>query len=322
MKKFLLKLLLLLALIALPLFALGTYYNHISPVSYEMGSSPEAMPEQIDLAVVGSSHAMYGMKLEQYSENFFSFAMPGQTPQYDWRMLREYEDHIADGATILMDVSYMSPFWTEPESEFLEKQTRYYRVLSKENIVDYDFKDALRVRLNQAIPASRILYTDLAALIGTIQEKGFRTAEVQAEEVPAETVEPTAVWFQDIPHQQDVLRKKHQGLITPVFPDMNPPMQLAYEGMAAMAKEHNWRLIAVTTPFTESYNDIYDQEFFRVFYDYTDQLFTSQGIEYWDYSHDPEFLNAHGYFVDLDHLSPAGAAHFSEILARRLQLIP
>ena len=87
-----------------------------------------------------------------------------------------------------------------------------------------------------------------------------------------------------------------------------------------MAQAHNWRVIAVTTPFSQSYSDIYDQEFFRVFYDHIQTLFLDQGIEYWDFSHDPEFLNSHDYFVDLDHLSPAGAERFSAILAEKLGL--
>ena len=316
MKQFLIKFFCFLAVLALILLGLGAWYNHLSPVSHEMASDLEHMPESIDLAVVGSSHAMYGIKLAPYSENYFSFAMPGQTPRYDARMLKQFEDRIADGATVILDVSYMSPFWTEPDHEFLEKQTRYYRVLSKENIVDYDAKEAFRIRLTDSLPAARILYTDISTLLNA-----FMTAKPEpAEENPVPQDADIPGWWDDIPHQQDVLRKKHQGLITPVFPDMNPAMQKGYEEILAMAQAHNWRVIAVTTPFSQSYSDIYDQEFFRVFYDHIQTLFLDQGIEYWDFSHDPEFLNSHDYFVDLDHLSPAGAERFSAILAEKLGL--
>ena len=261
MKRFVLKFLLFLILLALPLWALGSWYNALSPISDEMESSVEDMPRQIDLAVIGSSHAMYGMKMGPYSENYFSFSMPGQTPQYDARMLLQYQDHIADGATVLMDVSYMSPFWTEPESEFLEKQTRYYRVLSKENMVDYDAGEAFRIHLNQAIPATRIFYTDIHSLLNTLKSARPEPVSVKEDLAPP-------AWYEDIPHQQDVLRKKHQGLITPVFPDMNPAMQKGYEQIIRLAQQHNWRLIAVTTPFSQSYNELYDEAFFDVFYDH------------------------------------------------------
>lgn len=53
-------------------------------------------------------------------------------------MLRQYGDRLADGAVVVMTVSYLSPFWNDTPEQFQAKQERYYRVLDPWNIVGVD----------------------------------------------------------------------------------------------------------------------------------------------------------------------------------------
>ena len=313
MKKFLVKFLCFLLLLAIPFGIVGCWYHALSPISDELRIPLKDMPETIDLAVIGSSHALYGVDLSAYSENYFNFSLAGQTPRYDLQMLKEFEDRMAEGATVIMTVSYMSPFWTEPESQFLEKQTRYYRLLSPENILHYDAKEAFRVKLTQYIPASRIFFTDASTVLQTIA-KSFHKAQEPSH------ASPGTPWYENIDHQTEVLEKKHMELIEPWFPEMNPDVAQAYEGIFALAEKHDWNLIAVTTPFTDVYNDIFDDDFYEVFYGHVDRMLSAHDVPYWDYSRDPQFTHELDLFSDLDHLSAEGSRRFSQILADRLSL--
>lgn len=368
MKQFLTRLLCFLIILGTLLLLIGNRYHKASPIAQELQVPLEAMPQSIDLAVVGSSHALFGMDLSAYTENYFNFSMAGQTPQYDYAMLKQYEGRIADGATVLMSVSYISPFWTDSQDRFLEKQTRYYRILDRENMVDYDWAEAFRVALTTAIPQTRIFFTDFSNLIHALKsyspsdegtapvvhipaealslpEEPDIVTDATAEATPSleQDLDPDArarkytdpkgkvhtciysndpSWFDDLDHYVNLIRREHMSIVEPSYPGMNPDMLEAYENICALAQKHNWRLIAVTVPFTRPYNDMFDAEFYEIFYDYMDQLTKKHGIEYWDYSHDLRFVDSPDYFEDLDHLIYDGKRLFSALLAQRLGLNP
>ena len=142
MKRFLVKCLLL-ALIVGGILHLGglayqrtTAYENLERNDNTQGFS--RMPEQIDLAVLGPSHGMEDFLVFPEGRTAFNFALSSQTAQYDWMMLRQYGDRLADGAVVVMTVSYLSPFWNDTPEQFQAKQERYYRVLDPWNIVDVD----------------------------------------------------------------------------------------------------------------------------------------------------------------------------------------
>ena len=118
MKRFLVKCLLL-ALIVGGILHLGglayqrtTAYENLERNDNTQGFS--RMPEQIDLAVLGPSHGMEDFLVFPEGRTAFNFALSSQTAQYDWMMLRQYGDRLADGAVVAMTVSYLSPFWNDP----------------------------------------------------------------------------------------------------------------------------------------------------------------------------------------------------------------
>ena len=45
-----------------------------------------------------------------------------------------------------------------------------------------------------------------------------------------------------------------------------------------------------------------------------DRICKDEAVEYYDYSHDERFIDRDDYFRNSDHLSPKGAAAFTEIV--------
>lgn len=75
------------------------------------------MPERIAFAVFGPSHGRDAFQKEDYGEGFFNFSMSSQTPQYDWMQLREFQDCLAPGATVVLE--RWSPLLTTECGEIL-----------------------------------------------------------------------------------------------------------------------------------------------------------------------------------------------------------
>lgn len=142
MRKFLRNCTALLLAVAALLWLGGTAYRQTTAYrNLERTEETEKyreMPERIAFAVFGPSHGRDAFQKEDYGEGFFNFSMSSQTPQYDWMQLREFQDRLAPGATVVLTVSYLSPFWTDSAESFGSKQERYYRILHPENIVDCD----------------------------------------------------------------------------------------------------------------------------------------------------------------------------------------
>lgn len=140
MKKLLFKCALLALLVGAVLYGGGAAYKQTNAYrNLERTEETEKfyeLPDQVDIAVVGPSHGRDAFHYPPEGMVLFNFSMSSQTPQYDLAMLRQFQDRIRPGGLIILTVSYLSPYWTDTEKQFQDKQPRYYRVLSPENIVD------------------------------------------------------------------------------------------------------------------------------------------------------------------------------------------
>lgn len=151
MKRFLCRCAALFLVVAALLWVGGLAYKHTTTYKNldrtEETEKYHAMPDGITFAVFGASHGRDAFQAADYpDETFFNFSMSSQTPLYDLMQLRQFRGHLTPGATVVVTVSYMSPFWTESEDSFSDKQERYYRILSPQNIVDCDVGHWVLVR--------------------------------------------------------------------------------------------------------------------------------------------------------------------------------
>lgn len=179
MKRLLLKCTLLVLLVGALLSVGGVAYKRANVYrNLERTEETEkfhALPDQVDIAVVGSSHGRDAFHYPPEGKVMFNFSMSSQTPQYDLAMLRQFQDHIRPGGLVILTVSYTSPYWTDTEDGFQSKQPRYYRVLSAKNIVDVDLG---RYWLGRLSPLLTLEPKDLVSaflvrpeLIGTSDER-------------------------------------------------------------------------------------------------------------------------------------------------------
>ena len=76
--------------------------------------------------------------------------------------------------------------------------------------------------------------------------------------------------------------------------------------------------VLITTPFTVYYNQYVSDQFLYDFYTTINEIAVTQGVSYYDYSHDERFETNLQYFGDADHLNPKGAIYFTNLLLEEI----
>lgn len=302
MKRFILKCALLAAIVIVSLYSASAVYVHsnafrvLESAEQEWTDSYHDMPEQINVAVFGSSHAHLGFRSAPEGKSFFNFALSAQTPLYDYMQMRQFAGHIVPGALVVLTVSYPSPYWPEHERNFERLQNRYYRILSPENIIEYD-------------PLVDFLHHHFALIaedLTTVFKSIFRPTAITSSQDVTKKLDPDT-----LPQQADRIISNHwYEYIAPVFPETNPTMMDAYRQMLTMCQENGWQAVLVTPPYLKEYNDCFPEDFFPVFYNEVDDLCQQFDVPYLDYSHDETYYGCYELYRDIDHLDLDGAALF------------
>lgn len=286
------------------LWLAGAVYRHSAVyrnTEINEGTLPyHEMPEAVSFAVFGPSHGREDFLAADYGDGFFNFALSSQTPQYDLMMMREYQERIEPGATVVLTVSYLSPFWTDSSAEFEKKQGKYYRLLDPQNIVECSVG---RWVLSRFSP----LTTDFPAVVTTLLHPEIKT-------VPDEVRRAECMEEERLDEERLRIRESHVTTIEPAMPDGNPVMLDAYRKILAMCAENGWNAVLVTPPYPEDYNDCFSEEILGRFRALTEGLSAECGVEWLDYSTNAEFAKRLDYYMDIDHLNAAGAGRFSEIV--------
>ena len=257
------------------------------------------MPEEVTFAAFGSSHGRDAFQAADYGEGFFYFSMSSQTPQYDWMQMRQFADRIHPGATVVLTVSYSSPFWTDTKETFESKQRRYYRILSPENIVDCDLG---RWYLGRFSP---LLITEssgvLEAFLNPPELRDETNALYGAQRLKNE----------DLESDERRIQAYHLPAIEPAMPDGNPVMLDAFREMLEMCRQRGWNAVLVTPPYPEVYTNCFSNEILERFREMTIGISREFGVPWLDYSRDAEFTENFSYFKNIDHLNLAGASAFA-----------
>lgn len=303
MRKLLLKCVLLLVLTGSLLYAGGAAYRQTNTYrNLERTEETEkyhTMPDTIDIAVFGASHGRDAFRYPPDGSAFFNFSMSSQTPQYDLMQLREYQGLLQPGALVILTVSYPSLFWTDSEKTFFNKQPRYYRILSPENIIEVDLSQYWLQRF------SPLLTEDLSSV----------AAAFLHDEELRPTADETAGYHQTSaedmgPEQARILEDHWENCISGAFPNVNPVMWDAFCEILSMCRNNGWQAVLVTPPYLSEYNACFSDEFYSVFYGQVHALAFEFDVPYLDYSHTPAYAAQYPLFRNIDHLNLNGAARF------------
>lgn len=261
--------------------------------------------KDIQIANVGSSHGAYGFDYTKFTEqgySCFNFGNTSQSYNYDYALLKEYGNNILPGSVLFIPVSYFSfndEVINETEREALS--TRYYRILSPENIPDYDpYVDLVTYRL-PILSAGK----DITKLFS----KWF--PGLPGLSIIAHAAEDAGINVEEFAARASDRYSRHFDNKEEYF--MPERIEELYD-IIAYCREHDITPVLITTPFSGYYYDRVSAEFLEEFRSTVAAIASDTGVNYYDYSHDERFRDHLSLFSDADHLNEDGVRYFMEIL--------
>ncbi len=130
MKKFLAKVAIFFAIVISIVLVINQIYISLDKNDSDGTKKFNNVSNNIQICNFGSSHGVYSFDYEDVDDEYvcFNFALSSQRLSYDYRIFDNYKDNIAEGAVVIIPVSYFALFG-EPEEEeenFESRNVRYY----------------------------------------------------------------------------------------------------------------------------------------------------------------------------------------------------
>lgn len=266
------------------------------------------VPSNIEICNLGSSHGKWGFNYSGYETQYdcFNFGLGSQSLSYDYLLLQNYEEHLSKGCTVYIVISYFSLFGKDEsvDNTFESKNKRYYKILPRDMIKNYDIK------------------TDFFVNYFPVLAEGENIIEFIHQEPVSETVRLWDRCFSKNEAEEQALQRYMEHIVDDKFDRngeriVNRNEKEALKSMITFCLKNGTKPFLVTTPYTYEYTKTIeesDPEFFMDFYGVIDGIIKDTGVSYYDYARDERFLNDYNLFMDLDHLNRAGALKFTDIL--------
>jgi hypothetical protein len=306
MKRFLGKFALLAALCATLLLIVSPFYLMLLNTDYqrdqELTLKFKYMPEKIDVACFGSSHAGNAFQETRYRENgtMFNFYMQFQSPVMDKALYDYSKSRFSEHAIVVIDLSYFSLY--HDDTTDLSSMKRYVTFLPLRNLPSLTGKlfklfRAVDFSFNPIWTAVTGKTAEIAPMQTTTTASRFSAEELRAMGAArAET-------FLSYTGDQTISKRIDRAL----------------RGMLEDCIARGYRPVFVTTPYLTALTDGFSPEFLAHFRADCLAYAKEYGIPYLDYSHDARFSNSPEFFVDTDHLSSDGSELFMKIFFEDLK---
>ena len=270
------------------------------------------VPDNINICNFGSSHGVHGYYYEALEDTYtcYNFAMDSQTLSYDERILDCYQDKLADGAVVIIDISFFACYGINETAydDFESKNKRYYSILSPEYIKEYDW------------------YTDLIVNhLCSINDGPLKVAAgILRPTMITEKKSYPDIW--DTVNLSTLKTDVEGSCYRHIYMDkrneageliFNEGENQALYDMVEICRAHNATPIFVTVPYLKEYTDeirMEDPDFFDGFYAWINHVADELEVEYYDYSLDERFIHDYSLFYNGDHMNSYGAKKFTEII--------
>lgn len=266
------------------------------------------IPDDIELANVGSSHAVFAFKYDTIPYiKAFNFALAAQPYFYDYAVLNKYISHMAENAVVLIPISYFGITRGERYSLF---RKRYYRFLNRDEMDYWSLKEYL-IYAKYPVLSAGINKTRLFRDMTAKQISPFYNHDSHLEEDKI----------------YDYCLAKYEEWTSP---DLEQGQKGYEHNIQAVSKiidlcySHKLQPVLISTPVTDVLNSIFeeDKDFFTTFDKFGRDLCKKySGLVFLDYSRSRDFSNKHELFADGDHLNNAGSELFTKDVVKELKML-
>lgn len=261
---------------------------------------------EIETLILGSSHSFYGFNPEYFSSNTFNASHISQSLNYDYEILKKYQDQFKNLKTIILPISYFTLFSkleAGSESWRVKNYVLYYGLNSSESLTD--FSEVLSNRININIKRLVSYYVLGNSTIScTILGWGTNYNSQNARNL-VETGQTAAKR-----HTKDDLNSDKTQVI---FKDN----MLILSSIIGWCKENNVKILLLTPPAFETYRQNLNQEQLKITINTTSDICSrNENCIYENLLSDTNFVALD--FFDADHLSEIGAKKLSELINEKI----
>ena len=260
------------------------------------------VPQDIEIANLGTSHAQYSFVYEDIDKVGFNFALPAQRLYYDNKILEKYIKNFKEDSILILPISYISFFLGYDNENFEDFNKMYYSFLSLRDIKKPKLNEYLKYRALPILTAeSNIKYAFIKEEKSYEPKPVYRNYTISVDKM-IEDGEETAKRHLEFIKEGQKNREEFIAIL---------------DNIISIALENNIRPVLTTTPFTKYYNDHFSDAFYKEFQsDINTLLEKYPDIKYLDYSHDIRFQDSPEYFFDSSHLNLKGGKLFTEIILK------
>lgn len=261
---------------------------------------------EIETLILGSSHSFYGFNPEYFSSNTFNASHISQSLNYDFEILKKYQDQFKNLKTIILPISYFTLFGkleAGSESWRVKNYIIYYDLNSSKSLIDYSEVLSNRINVNIKRIASYYLLGNSTI---SCSDLGWGTSynSKNARDL-AETGKTAAKRHT----RDDINSDKYQEIFNDNILILNSIIQ--------WCKKNNVSVLLLTPPAFETYRQNLNKEQLKIAINTTSDICSKyENCIYENLLNDTNFVAVD--FFDADHLSEIGAKKLSELINEKI----
>ncbi|MGL4523888.1 MAG: hypothetical protein ACRCWQ_15170 [Bacilli bacterium] len=252
-------------------------------------------PYPVDIINIGASHSMYGFYFKHTGLSHVDLALPLQTLEYDYKLLKEYGEHLKPAGVVLVSISQISFV-----NAVTEDIGNYYRILDRDDIE----------------PLSLVDYYSYLHMPGTNSDRliGAITEKVKEFRWPSHSP-----WRNDGINYAERKYKLIDSYDRAAKGNNSIEKNMEHlRNIVDWCKEAGYKVVFTMEPVHSSYNEYFTEEVLnRLVYQYLEEF--GNEIPFLNYMDDARFVDQEEYFLDPDHLNSKGRKKYSRIVYEDLK---
>ncbi len=252
-------------------------------------------PYPVDIMNLGASHSMYGYHFKPTGLSHLDLALPAQTIEYDFKLLREFGKHLKPDGVVIVSISQIT--FANSDVNYIGN---YYNILDRNEIEPFHFIDYYSYLFLPGTNSGRFH----SALAGKL--KSFRWDSHQP-------------WANNGKNYSERKYKKVESQYSEAVKnnDIERNMEQLRE-MIDYCKEKGYQVVLTIEPVHQSYQEFFYEEVMnKLVFQYLEAL--ELDVPLLNYMGDQRFVDNKSYFIDPDHLNKEGRKVFSWIVYKDLK---
>lgn len=252
-------------------------------------------PYPVDIINLGASHSMYGYYFKHTGLSHLDLALPAQTIEYDFKLLKEYGKHLKTDGVVLVSISQMTFANSEPKNI-----GNYYKVLDRAEIEPFNVIDYYSYLYFPATNSGSFK----SALAGKWKDLKWNSHQ------------PWANNGKDYSERKHMkIEKQYQEALENNSIEQNVKQ---LREIVDFCSEKGYQVILTMEPAHQSYLEYFNEEVMdRLVFQYLEAA--NLDVPFLNYMSDQRFVDKKEYFIDPDHLNKEGRKMYSWIVYKDLK---